>query len=258
MRTLLTVDFDFFVPEDPMWDIGHRESKLFLTILWGTRGNLIDKMKTTGEEHGFWERIGVKRNGIRPIWVSESHCYAHTLTAGVDRIVTFDAHHDCWKGQKGEVSCENWLRVWLKGSKRRRATWVRPTWLEKGVCEVPDDLKDRVDVVEGLEGLKLGLEGPVDVHICRSGCWVPPWLDGAFLAFVGALGGGLEGVEDMQGDGWEALKQRWTDEDLKTALEGDRLMQEAMGRFGRRTGKGYTMMEVPSGDFLKGMVEVRT
>jgi hypothetical protein len=240
-----------------MWDLGHRENLLFLKMAWGARGAFVGEMRLTGDEVGFWKRTGMKRRGVEPLWVSDSHRFAHSLTAGVGRVVLFDAHHDCWEGDKGFVSCENWLRAWLEGSKRRRAVWVRPGWLEKGACEVPEDLRDRVDVVEGLEGLEgldLGLEGPVTTHVCRSGCWMPPWLDKAFLGFLEGWGGGLEGVLDMQEGEWKALEPRWAEKDLERALEEARRMGE-FAEVCRK--KEHTIVGMPSGDFARGMVEVR-
>ena len=251
MRTLLTVDWDFFMVEKPEWDLGHRESLLFLTVLWGARGGLAEEMRLTGDERGFWDRLGLGRR--RTLWVSESHCFAHSLTTGVDRVVTFDAHHDCWRGDAGKVTCENWLRTWLEGSRRRRVVWVRPGWVDKGLAAVPEDLEDRVEVVEGLEGLEgleLGLGGRVEVHVCRSGCWMPPWLDGAFLEFVRGFAGSLDRATDMQGDGWEALRERWTEKDFRAALE----CGKRMGELGRSC--GYAVVEVPSGMFLRGKEEV--
>ena len=50
VKTLLTIDFDMFVPEKPEWDIGHNESRIYLKMLWGTRVYLMDLMKTDGNE----------------------------------------------------------------------------------------------------------------------------------------------------------------------------------------------------------------
>lgn len=248
MRTLVTVDFDFFVPEEADWDLGHQENLLFLKMLWGTRGGLIDKMRTTGEEKGFWKLLRGQGRFKRRMWVSDSHLYAFVVSVGFDRVVSFDAHHDCWESsRKGSVMCDDWLRVWLEEKKGRRATWVRPDWLKKGLCELPKDMTGRVDVVHGLKGLDLGLDGLVSVHVCRSGCWVPPWLDGAFSGFVEGFGGGLDKVVKLQDGEWDPMEERWTPKDLQDARESEARVRTMLS--------GMAVGEVSSGDFAKGMRE---
>ena len=36
-RIILTIDFDFFCQEDPMMDMGHRETNFFLNDMWAIR-----------------------------------------------------------------------------------------------------------------------------------------------------------------------------------------------------------------------------
>ena len=231
MKTLLTVDFDFFVPEKPEWDFGHRESLLFLNMLWGTRMGYLDLMKTDGNEKDFWQHIPIKPETV---WVSDSHMYAYTLLHRVNRVVLFDAHHDCWHSdslgvekREHQVYCHNWLREWLIGGKNRKALWVKPEW-QDDACTLPDDMKSKVEVVTWHKGLDLGLKGPVVTHICRSGCWVPPWLDKAFLGFVEASTGSLRKAIPMQDGDWNPLKERWTAQDFENQLENEKKVQEIM------------------------------
>ena len=254
VKTLVTVDWDFFVNERPEWDMGHRENLLFLKMLWSTRGGLVDKMVTSGDEDGFWSRLreelAVSGKGrlLEPLWVSDSHCYAYSLLEGVSRVVLFDAHHDCWTGENGQVMCDNWLRTWLKGSSRRKATWVRPPWLNAKVCRLPEDMEGRVEAVTYGKGMELALEGLVAVHACRSGCWTPPWLDKAFLGFLEGFGNGLEGCCRLQEGEWDPMAERWTEKDLAEALDGEAKVRSMVA--GMRTGS------VPSGNFLNARVEV--
>jgi hypothetical protein len=229
--------------------MGHRENLLFLKMLWSTRAGLIDEMKTTGDEAGFWERLRGQGRLVQPLWVSDSHCYLHSLLqmTKVGRIVLFDAHHDCWKGEKGQVTCDNWLRVWLRGSKRREAVWVQPGWLDKEVCRLPEDMKGRVEVVDYGKGLELGLEGSVAVHACRSGCWTPPWLDKAFLGFLDGFGGGPGTVCRMQEGEWDLLAERWTEKDLAEALANEAKVRGMVAKM--------SVGSIPSGNFLNARVE---
>lgn len=263
MKTLITIDFDFFVPEDPMWDIGHRESLLYLKMLWGTRMSLLDKMKTNGKEHTFWywlaSRVDLK---TAPFFVSDSHCFAYNLLSGVNRVISFDAHHDCWKNnsKKGEVFCDNWLRAWLEGGKRRKATWVRPDWLDKELLLLDKNMKSRVEVRDFGSIASLGLKGPVIVHICRSGCWVPPWLDKAFLGFLMASGRSLERMSVMQEGEWNPMAERWSEDDFKQVLaaeENVKRMREEMEYLGSKLAEVKTGV-MKSTDFVNGMVEVRS
>ena len=144
--------------------------------------------------------------------------------------------------------CDNWLRAWLKGSKRRKATWVRPGWLGNGICDLPEDMAGRVDVVDWREGLDLGLGGAVGAHVCRSGCWTPPWLDGAFLGFLEGFGGGPGAACPMQDGEWNPLRKRWDENELAEAVANAAQMRAVTGRMAAGS--------VPSGSFADAKVEV--
>jgi hypothetical protein len=79
--------------------------------------------------------------------------------------------------------------------------------------EVPDDLKDRFEIV-GLDD-KLELGDVWNVHVCRSGCWTPPWLDKAFIDFVGCRG---YPVARLQSGDWDPMKPRWNAKAERQAL----------------------------------------
>jgi hypothetical protein len=253
IKTLVSIDFDFFVPELPEWDFGHRESLMFLKMLWASRVSLINKMKTDGNEVGFWEQFkNVKFDYFK--WVSDSHSHAYNLLNGVSRVVMFDAHHDCWEADSlgidkkdKNVYCDNWLRAWLEGGKGRNALWVKPGWQD--ACDLPKDMAKRVKVVTYSKGLDLVLEGSVELHICRSGCWVPPWLDKAFLAFLKASKKGLKDVRVLQDGEWNPIAERWSEKELEKIKAGEAQMQAKLHQM--------RVMTMKSGDFVHGMEEVR-
>jgi len=251
MKTLLSVDFDYWVPEKPEYDFGHSESLMFLKMLWMTRIMYHEAIKTTGQENNFWDLVKSKVPVVKKgTWVSDSHAYAHSITNGIGHILLVDAHHDCWEGDSlgldntvNDVYCHNWVRVWLEGDKRRRVTWIQPKW-SVGNFSVPDDLRNRVKVIS--EGDDWGVKTIDRVHICRSGCWVPPWLDKDFVKFVNSRGGK---VLKMQGGDWDPMAERWTEEEFLAGLDQNQAMITAMRKIIR-------IGEMPSGDFLNGRVEL--
>jgi len=226
LKTLLTIDWDYFVPENPEFDLGHAEAPIFLDMMWRGRFGLLDHIRANGAEKGFWDSLGASLNGAGPTYVSDSHMYAYSLLSGIDHVLLVDAHHDCWQEDslgidqgEGKIYCHNWLRVWLSKGKQRRVTWVRPEW-SKGGFEVPKDLKRRISVADKVEG-------KIDrVHVCRSGCWTPPWLDGQFIEFVENRK--VLSVNLQRELPWNPMAERWTEEDVQDLRYREAMMQEAL------------------------------
>ena len=140
------------------------------------------------------------------------------------RPTLVDAHHDCWEGPKDAVDCSNWARVWLGRSRTRHIHWLVPDWVDTSVYREWDFVtRDRritrhtlSDVIAGTD---VGaLPDRVDrVHVCRSGCWTPPWLDQAFLDWLEA--GGRECStfpQREEGSEWDALRLRWGEPELRS------------------------------------------
>lgn len=246
MKSLLTIDWDFFVPEKAEYDLGHAESLLFLDMMWRSRGALVDLIKTNGAEKGFWSLVGASTDRAGSTFVSDSHAFAYGLLRGIDHVLLVDAHHDCWesdtlgvdKASRG-VYCHNWLREWLRGSKKRRATWVRPEW-SKDSFTLPEDMAGKVTIVSEVKDW--GAMGIARVHACRSGCWTPPWLDRQFIEFVEARGRRCVALQDNQ---WHPLRNRWSEEDVQEVKrQGESI--RALMRIGTMSSR----------DFLNGRVEV--
>lgn len=211
---LLSVDWDTFVPENPAWDFGHAETQMFATLAWLTRGHALEVMKTTGEEHTFWQRVQKRTRYHKtfPIFlVSDSHAMLGSMlnTFEIDEVVLVDAHHDMWPvACEGSYTCSDWLRIWLEEYKQNRARWIQPEW-SADMFEVPSDLKKRVKhtLLPNMEKL-LPATPPVAIHLCRSGSWTPPWLDAAFIEFT--LSAGLRPTT-LQQKGWfDPMVERWS------------------------------------------------
>lgn len=231
MRTLVTIDWDFFVPERLEWDMGHSETLLFLKMLWHSRYRYRDEMVTDGNERTFWQSAIGKAaldNCKGPVFVSDSHLFAYDVAKKIraGRVVNIDAHHDCWPVDMTPtgptIGCHNWLRAYqdLSGC---AVQWIAPAH-----SHVRDD--DHKDLHNGglswshsllAAALLVNSDDEVTIHICRSGCWTPPWLDEQFRQFVK---GAHKPVHAMQVRDWHPMKRRWTKQDEANAKRDSETM----------------------------------
>lgn len=205
---LLVVDWDFFFPmvelpsrervrgEAAMFDWGHAETVLNLEVVWPGRASVFlrhgyDLPGTSGQERGFWDRFRVRPHA--ELYVAESNAEAADprVADDVTEVLLFDAHHDVgYRGDgdpdsvvdRGVYTCENWMLLyWAMGAHLE----VRyPRWRDYAVDVEPVPW---VPVNRRVDDEASGDDTPVDrVFVCRSGSWVPPWLDQQFLDFVEA------------------------------------------------------------------------
>ena len=111
---VVSIDFDFFIENDPMLDMGHREEGIFLNTMWAIRQAewMAIRGKTAREMMPMRERpedfVGQLRALLDipfglPAFAAESHAMLPKALdmAGIARcdIVNFDAHHDIAYGQ---------------------------------------------------------------------------------------------------------------------------------------------------------------
>lgn len=189
MRTVLTIDWDFFVP---LPDLPGGDTRHHVLDAWRDRDHLRDQITTTGAELDFWNRVHLG-GYTGPLYVSDSHAAVWSLLEafGPDRVVNVDQHHDCCEappgGRPDGIYANNWAKQWLLGRRRRKLRWVKPAY---GQEDYPAKTTPRAAIRTWPCGL--GTPGLVAVHACRSGGWTPPWLDAAFIAFVQASGMPLE------------------------------------------------------------------
>lgn len=215
----LSVDFDFFVRESPMWDWGHVESVLHREILWASRAmgfpDISDEMSpeiwASPKPEGFLDALEKKGVTLAPdcgIVVSDSHTYGiMTFATTMDvqeTLLSFDAHHDLGyelakfksKLKSGMISCEDWLGHLLVMRSDLSAQIIYPDWKKEWLDEwkeIERIQSEKIrDISRAYKQAKSSLwsecelpEGEITtVHICRSGSWVPPWLDPQFISFV--------------------------------------------------------------------------
>jgi hypothetical protein len=247
----ITIDFDFFVPEDTIWDMQHAETQLHHKLLWSMRGDLLDKMKTDGEENVFWSSVLPQLNlDTHALCVSDSHAWAMRSAAlqHTDLIINFDRHHDCWPiedahADAGMVAAHNWLTWWLNQDCDREVLWVYPDNLDLDdysapVWEVEPQFR-KVNWSDFDASKWLQADDVVTaMHVCRSGCWVPPWLDEDFLEFIREPA--FEIINMQPDPDWDPMKPRWDDPDEQRAAM--RKMQDEWKTY-RKTVEGMNADE---------------
>jgi hypothetical protein len=268
MKRLLVVDWDYFYPRgfemndeycavmeargDSVWnyDWGHQENGMFIEMMWPIRASGfmrrgVDPLpSTTGEEITFWEQFSFA--GDVEVFVGESNSYAaHPFVTGeegstdINEVWLYDAHHDCgYRGhdphevvEKGEYECGNWMMLyWSHGAR----LYVRyPTWAEWKKREFRMDLPKR-SVNRRTAAPTNGPKGPIDrVFICRSGAWVPPWVDEKFIDFVHACPNAGLSYTVINGEPYNPMEVRkFSLEEAKAYTDSMRIAEEAREQAG--------------------------
>ena len=200
MVNLLCVDFDYFFHnrsdfDDPQWqlyDWGHAESLLFIEMLWPIRAagflsNGLELPGTTGREVNFWDRFTFSDDAS--LYAAESNAMAGLpeVADDVDEVWLYDAHHDAGYHDRsvaqlvseGRWSCENWMILYAALGATLHVRY--PTWRRHAFSQEPAPL---VPVDRAFDNDVDDLPVFDRVFVCRSGAWVPPWLDDRFTAFL--------------------------------------------------------------------------
>lgn len=208
MKTVdLSLDFDFWVREDPLWDYGHaetddpRENLIHLITLWQIRYQSQDLYGETDmakfadfPPEGILTALASKKLRARKIgrmMVAESHRHAYDffrerwLRQGEpDVLVHIDAHHDLWPWTPGQPhSCGNWLTR-LLAETPVPTTVVYPGWKDHGLDGPAHGPALLTDWQSWQEPEPLTIR---NVFLCRSGVWVPPHHDERFLSLAQIL-----------------------------------------------------------------------
>jgi hypothetical protein len=197
MKNILSIDFDFFVREDPMWDFGHSETNgMFMQLAWSARYMGLDlysdcDMKKYADFMpdcliGNLLRLGFHFKKNLKLAMAESHVKAYDFIKeefGEEcNVYNFDAHHDMFGGHE-ELNCGNWLLKLRAENLVKKIVWVKPKWLREfmdGSVHLP-----RTKEVYYDELIKKNLNVKFDgIFFCRSGVWTPPHLDGEFAKMV--------------------------------------------------------------------------
>lgn len=199
---LLVVDWDYFfhnrlqAGDDhwPLYDWGHAESPFFIELIWPIRAsgfirNGIELPGTTGQQHNFWDSFQFMP-GADTYFAESNSAAAHVdVAADVTEVWLYDAHHDAGYhsenpdelAEAGVWSCENWMMLYYCLGADLHVRY--PTWRWDAFDAEPEPAV-RIDRQIDNEDNR-PTEVKFDrVFVCRSGAWVPPWLDQEFFAFL--------------------------------------------------------------------------
>ena len=224
-RRLLVVDFDYFFPvvelfneerlsqatprqrdtylatKDhwPLYDWGHSEthSPSLLDHLWHIRaagfaaaglhfpGLIIDQIQA------FWKEVRLTKHADLFYADSNANVMDDRVHRGMQSIVILDPHHDAGYNEnaaeevvsKSAVSCENWVIPFVLNG--RDVELHYPSWRFYAPSIEPEPQVPLTRIVDPPR-FNFGDLGVFDrVFVCRSGAWVPSWLDTYFWQFIG-------------------------------------------------------------------------
>lgn len=202
-KTILSIDFDFFVKEKLEWDWGHKESPLFIEVVWPIRAStmlaqgldIIAETSVIGNPEDLIRDLEKLKWEFRKkfkLSIAESHSSAYYALKGKKNleIINIDAHHDITYGQTEHLNCGNWIACLALEGSVSKVTIVYPEWRKKdnfdypsdNTLEILDKLGVEVNIVYGIESL--APKTISEVFIARSGAWVPPWTDDSFMDFI--------------------------------------------------------------------------
>lgn len=248
---LLSVDFDAFFPtgetrkdEWQLWDWGGHDEDFpwyLSTSIWATRAATFTQAnkplpKTDGKEREFWPRVTFQPHA--QLYFADTHALgAHEeVMQGVTEVVNYDAHHDCgYKPLKAYASrtrlrydCGSWLLPYALVNKAKVRV-IYPAWKPHAMTKEPDPVIPAERVVDPGGPI----EGAFDrVFVCRSGAWVPPWVEDAFWEFLDACP--LATRTDLQG----IEPRTWGEAEL-AQVKAELGLRNAMRRMLRESRTGH-------------------
>lgn len=217
MNTLLTIDWDYFMPYIHIMNTSYMENKSNIENHWYKMylenkylGRDITKtMGTADFLRGFWDKLSdkFKFDYKTKLIVSDSHKEAYYAAKEFDcrEVYNIDAHTDLGYGGMEslnfEVNCANWLGKLFKDHVINKGDII----LSPYSMEEPDDF-DEINhnfniEYKGIDAIEESTEVKA-IHICRSGAWTAPWLDCEFEEFIKEPGLQCE-IRDMPERVWD-------------------------------------------------------
>jgi len=208
---VLSVDFDYFIPDLSDFDWGADETRaFFFEHIWALRaGNhgictgkrAVDVLHAdNGLLNAFWTgfedafkkaRKRVIRDGI---CICESHRnivdFMDSLALKNVAVWNFDQHHDV-QYQNKQLDCGNWVYHLAKRGTLIEYNLIYPPWRKKNFEQgkTGDELiKDLQSILGNHVKINIYMEQPEIpafnyVFLCRSPQWVPSWCDMSWNMF---------------------------------------------------------------------------
>lgn len=203
MVNLLVVDFDFFFPNRSfdvqqwqLWDWAHNEKyphEFQNLILWPTRAasfisHGMDLPGLSGEEETFWDRFRFRKHV--DLFYADSNMFAiePQVYRNIDSVWLFDAHHDAGYHRDANhivasqrVDCGEWMVMYdALGADLhvRYPQWVRLD--HESDDEFLDTQHPKVELDQRIDDPAEEFPRFDRIFLCRSGSWVPPWVEDAF------------------------------------------------------------------------------
>jgi len=168
MSTLVSIDWDFFIPhgmykpevylpnvKDTMpgllvfdWQMSEARHPALEDAVWRNRAanfkrwglDIVEETKLPLSVDDFMTELSFKLNdAVLPAWKADSHAWAAIVARdfhnqyGPLSVVNFDAHHDLgYENLDPEkLACDNWVLVGLENGHIQDYTLVYPDWLGK-------------------------------------------------------------------------------------------------------------------------------
>jgi hypothetical protein len=207
---VLSVDWDFFIEENPNLDWGHNEgSGLFYDTVWhlrrsriheGPDGPILEKVDLTKLAPFVGDEAFLIGRSIAwatyQIGVADSHL--HILEMIGDRrdleIINIDAHHDIYYHDSAgdKPDCGNWGSALIQQGRVRSWRQIYPMWRQKWPeNSLPREFvrKHKVKLRVEYNDEPLFTWKSADlVFLCRSSCWTPPEYDERFNRLIKLMG----------------------------------------------------------------------
>lgn len=220
-KTLLSIDWDYFIIEPIRQDHSYRETRQDIQAKWyqeylvGIENdfNLEDQYEIGEIYKIFLKQVMpiLRCNKQNQVILTESHAaaYKEAIEMRAEYLYLFDAHSDLGYGGMAalsyEVNCANWLGKLLKEGYLQGAFIIYSPYTRESPKDFEEIVKRyHIKFLSLKDFLKINPR--IDqVHICRSGPWTPPWYDGILYEFVEAF---CQPIKDTLGGRreWQPLK----------------------------------------------------
>ncbi len=182
-QILISIDSDYFVREDPMWDFGHGETPLLMSeAVWLSRYHQVDLYRETSLKYADVEPKefllalqdkGFIINADTVVGVGWSHKSAYDFFKSWRglHLYNFDAHHDAGYRTVEKLDCGNWLYNLIM-DRCIKGVWVKPKWKD----DEGDNMLVNIPIIS-LEHIPIQDRQVQAIYLAQSPGWVPPHHD---------------------------------------------------------------------------------